>query len=143
MYIVSDPLCECCADSAVNCMLKSVRKELLHNATWKGKGKDEQGKLRVSSDVAGVWTLVDKPLQAQQELLLDYGSTFWSSQEPEHCLVCFSRLFSVDDPLILCSGHDGTDCSVARHRRCFSPPLPSSELAKGDLIRYFLSLIHI
>ena len=126
-------------EEACNCQLLSVKEAHLSRVLTPSPLAN--GKKRVSTEVAAVWTIPDEPIAAGQELLLDYGESFWAGEKAEadvevveHCALCFSRAVTVDNPLILCDGFcvgkqgGRLHCPVARHRECMNNILSLEEI---------------
>jgi len=90
-----------------------------------------------SANIAFAWEEMDavatitlcirptRPIAAGEELLLDYGRSFWRRQRhalPPYFQVCCSRDCSVLNPLFLCDGKqkDGRSCGIGQHELCFA-----------------------
>jgi hypothetical protein len=124
-------LCMC---GVANCSLESICPEQVAHVMK--ACADDPTKFEVSAQVAMVYALPNKRFTAGTELLIDYGECdFWHrlETEEEHCVRCFSRAHSSDNPLVMC-GSD--ECRKARHRLCFRNP-PSVAEVESDSVQYF------
>jgi len=123
---------------AANCTLRSVPADKVHTIF----SQSERGKTVVNAQVAVVHSLSMSSVQIGEELLLDYGHTFWASTvgHEDHCVSCFCCTCTEANPLVMCDGteDDGSSCSTSRHRLCFpAGTIPTLEDLAQASVRYY------
>ena len=114
----------------VNCGLRSV--SAMNDAVLRTPSANK--KVKVTDRIAHIQTLFGVAIPRGKEMLLSYGDEFWSNPVPSYCAMCFSRTENSENPLVLCS--EGS-CNRARHRLCFSAPVPSLSHIRRKGVQFF------
>jgi hypothetical protein len=124
---------------AENCGIRSAQVDLRSRLVRKIP-KSDPPKYRVSTEVAAIWALKSQHILPGNELLIDYGNLFWK-EEPEHCVVCFSRKWEGSDNLMIqceaINAETNEACTVSRHRLCCNPVPTMHEVSEESNIHFF------